>query len=181
MASSDGQSITGFIRDQHADIKLLFSAVERNNGEQRRDAFESLVRLLAIHETAEEEVVYPVVRSAGQLGAEIAEARAAEESEVKAQLSRLERVGTDSDEFPPRFCVLRAAMLQHAASEEQTMLPFLEQTQEQDTLERMGGAADVTESLLRGTATRTDPTACGATWWRPSTGHVMRSAASLAG
>lgn len=49
---------------QHGDIRNLFDEVEASTGEARRDAFRRLVRLLAVHETAEEEVVHPFARRA---------------------------------------------------------------------------------------------------------------------
>jgi hemerythrin superfamily protein len=147
MADSDGRDIAQFIRDQHDEIKRLCSQVEAQRGEQRREAFECLVRLLAVHETAEEEVIYPVVRTADPGGDQIAEARIGEESTAKRMLSDLERAGVDSDEFAPRFSVLREAVLRHAEQEEQTVLPLLEETQDPDRLERMGSAARLAESL----------------------------------
>jgi hemerythrin superfamily protein len=137
-ADADGRDIARLVRDQHAEIKRLFSQVERNQGDDRREAFECLVRRLAEHETAEEEVIYPVLRSADPVGDQIADARTDEESRAKAMLSDLERVGTDSDEFAPRFAVLRHTVVRHADREERTVLPLLEQTQDPDELERMG-------------------------------------------
>jgi hemerythrin superfamily protein len=109
---------------------------------------EKLVRLLAVHETAEEEVIYPAVRRQSG-GDEIADARLREESEAKRMLADLEKVGVDSDEFAPRFVVLRDAVVRHANSEEATMLPLLENTQEEYTLDRMGRVVRVAEQLAR--------------------------------
>lgn len=148
--ASDGRDIARFIKDQHSEIKRLFSEVEANHDDQRREAFECLVRLLAVHETAEEEVIYPVLRTADPAGDDIASARTSEESRAKAMLSELERAGVDSNGFAPRFAVLRAAVLRHAGKEEQTVLPLLEQTQDTAMLERMGSAArDALRSLTR--------------------------------
>jgi hemerythrin superfamily protein len=144
---TDGQSIARFIRDQHEEIKRLFSAVAEERGDDRKDAFACLVRLLAVHETAEEEVIYPVVRSADDAGDTIADARVEEESRAKRLLSDLERVGVDSDEFPPQFLTLRDSLLRHADMEETTVLPLLEQTQDSEKLERMSRAAEAAEAL----------------------------------
>jgi hemerythrin superfamily protein len=117
--TTQGRDVAQFIRDQHREIKRLFTEVEERQGEDRREMFENLVRLLAVHETAEEEeeVIYPVVRrQAG--GDEIADARIGEESEAKRMLADLEMVEVDSDGFAPRFAVLRDAVLRHATSEE---------------------------------------------------------------
>lgn len=144
--TSTGRDVAQFIRDQHQEIRGLFSQVTGDDDDGRRDAFERLVRLLAVHETAEEMVIYPVIRSEPG-GDEVADARAAEESEAKKMLSELEREGVDGDGFAPRFAVFRDAVLRHAASEEATVLPLLEQTQNQETLGRLAGAVAAVEKL----------------------------------
>jgi hypothetical protein len=58
---TQGRDVAEFIREQHQEITRLFSAVEAGHGDGRQDAFECLVRLLAVDETAEEEVVRPSV------------------------------------------------------------------------------------------------------------------------
>ena len=144
--TTQGRDVAQFIRHQHREIKRLFTEVEERQGEDRREMFENLVRLLAVHETAEEEVIYPVVRrQAG--GDEIADARIGEESEAKRMLADLEKAEVDSDEFAPRFAVLRDAVLRHATSEEASVLPLLELTQDEDMLDRMGRAVQVAEQL----------------------------------
>lgn len=145
-AEHDGRDIAQFIRDQHAEIRQLFTDVASQQGDARRDAFEDLVRLLAIHETAEEEVMYPVVREAHG-GDAIAEARIAEEGDAKQMLSALEHVGVESDEFAPRFAVMRQAVLKHAQLEEATVLPLLELVNDDDRLARLGQMAEVAASL----------------------------------
>src|ERR1700716_4062187 len=47
---------------QHEQIKSLFSRLKASEGTQKKELFEDLVRLLAVHETAEEEGVHPTAR-----------------------------------------------------------------------------------------------------------------------
>ena len=89
------------------------------------------MRLLAVHETAQEEVIYPLVRSAEPGGDDIADDRLQEQSNAKNMLSDLERIGVASDKFAPRFAALRDAVLRHTESEEHTVLPLLEKAQDQ--------------------------------------------------
>jgi hypothetical protein len=51
---------TTFIGRQHDQIRELFDAVASAAPEERAEAFTPLVRLLAVHETAEEMVIYPM-------------------------------------------------------------------------------------------------------------------------
>ena len=46
------------VRRQHETIRGLFDEVEAASPARRAEAFQPLVRLLAVHETAEEMVVY---------------------------------------------------------------------------------------------------------------------------
>jgi hemerythrin superfamily protein len=145
--ASDSSSVTDLIRRQHLDIERLFEDVEGGAGDDRRQAFECLVRLLAVHETAEEEVVYPVVRHADPSGDAIVDARTAEESAAKSLLAELERVGPNHGDFPSKLDDLRVAVLEHARQEEATVLPLLERTQDAEHLRRMAGATRAAEKL----------------------------------
>lgn len=120
-----GDDLVSVIRADHQEIRSLFAAVESStDGEARRDAFERLVRKLAVHETAEEEVVRPTVRAAG--GEEIADQRNQEEGRAKDSLSELERLGPDSAEFPAALEAFKGEVLAHAEREEQQEHPLLE-------------------------------------------------------
>lgn len=145
--TSDTQSVTDLIRAQHVEVERLFTNVEGGQGEGRRQAFECLVRLLAVHETAEEEVIYPVIRRADPNGDEIVDARTAEESQAKSLLSELERMGSDHEDFPSRFDDLRVAVLEHARAEESSVLPLLERTQDPGKLASMATAVRAAEKL----------------------------------
>ncbi len=125
-----GEDVVSVIRADHQEIRSLFAAVESaTDGEAKRDAFERLVRKLAVHETAEEEVVRPTVRAAG--GDAIADQRNEEEGRAKDSLSELERLGPDSPEFPARLEAFKAEVLAHAEREEQQEHPLVEAESEE--------------------------------------------------
>ena len=71
---------------QHGRIRRLFDEVEAAGGEARLDALRALVRLLAVHWTAEEEVIRPRTRAATEGGGAIAEDRLREGRQAKAAL-----------------------------------------------------------------------------------------------
>ncbi|WP_440103273.1 hemerythrin domain-containing protein [Streptosporangium sp. H16] len=104
---------------QHAMIRDLFDEVEESPaGARRTEAFERLVRMLAVHETAEEEIVHPYARLKIEDGDEVVGDRLAEEREAKQLLVDLERLGTGHPDFSEHLQVLRAAVLAHAQAEE---------------------------------------------------------------
>lgn len=112
------RDVVDLLVHQHSQIRDLFDEVESTLGAERRDAFGRLVRLLAVHETAEEEIIHPLARRVLPGGAEIIEDRLAEERAAKEQLARLERMNPDSPQFLTQLDKLRIAVLTHARAEE---------------------------------------------------------------
>jgi hemerythrin superfamily protein len=147
MASAPRQTAVEFLEAQHDAIRRMFDDVATRTGEARRDAFQPLVRLLAVHETAEEIVVYPALRRAGDEGASVAAARMEEEDRAKKMLADLEKIDPDSAEFDAPFREVRTVVEAHAASEELEVFPLLERTTDEKLLERMTGALQVAEGL----------------------------------
>jgi hypothetical protein len=115
----------GLLMRQHEEIRRLCQKVESNMGARRADAFDRLRRLLAAHETAEEQIVHPLVRRAVPDGDEIVDARLDEERRGKKMLRDLERMGPDDPSFTPMFARFRAAVLEHAEREEIEEFPAL--------------------------------------------------------
>lgn len=144
--TTQGRDVVDFLRAQHEEVKTLFSAAESGQGEARREAFECLVRLLAVHETAEEEIVYPTLRSAAGAD-EVADARLEEEDEAKKMLSDLEKLGPESPEFPQQLAVLRTRVLAHAESEEHTVFPLLRRSVDADKLTSMTSGVEKAEKM----------------------------------
>jgi hemerythrin superfamily protein len=171
-----------FLLDQHAQIRMLFEAVATTAGDQRREAFESLVRLLAVHETAEEIVVYPSIRLAGEEGQRTADARLAEEDEAKKLLVDLEKLDIDSANFEQLFLRIRAAVEAHASAEEDTVFPVLEQLNDPEQLQRMASALEVAQRMAPTHPHKTAPeSATGNLLVGPFVGMVDRVRDALRG
>jgi hemerythrin superfamily protein len=103
---------------QHSQIRDLFDKVENTLGDERKEAFGRLVRLLAVHETAEEEIIHPLARRALPGGEEIVDDRLAEERIAKEKLARLENMDPETPRFLTELDELRIAVLTHARAEE---------------------------------------------------------------
>ncbi len=145
MADSDRDAVE-VVLDQHQHARELFSRLEDAPPETRQDVFDQLLRLLAVHETAEEEVVYPALRRIPG-GDEIADARTAEEDAAKKALSQLERMGTHNDEFGPRLLQFRDMVLAHAEREEEEALPLLRDHVEAEQLRQMAASFLLAEAM----------------------------------
>ena len=93
-----GSDVVGYLEGQHERVKGWFEKVLASSGEKRRHAFYELRRLLAIHETAEEEIVHPAARRALADGEQIVRERLREENEAKKILAEL-----DMDRIAKRY------------------------------------------------------------------------------
>ncbi|MFE0331847.1 hemerythrin domain-containing protein [Streptomyces sp. NPDC058960] len=132
---------------QHGDIRNLFDEVEQSAGEERRDAFRRLVRLLAVHETAEEEVIHPFARRALSGGDQVVDERLAEERAAKQTLADLDTMDTDDPEFLPRLRALRADVQEHARAEERYEFTHMRRTADATTLAAMANVIKVAEAV----------------------------------
>ncbi|MFO7251967.1 MAG: hemerythrin domain-containing protein [Actinomycetes bacterium] len=115
MGESD---VIDLLQRQHALIRNLFDEVERSTGDARREAFQRLVRLLAVHETAEEEIVHPYARRVLPGGVEVVDDRLEEERKAKELLQHMDEAGVDDPDFMTNLERLRLDVLAHARAEE---------------------------------------------------------------
>ncbi|MDT7725839.1 MAG: hypothetical protein QOI21_2415 [Actinomycetota bacterium] len=140
------ENVIAFLSRQHEEIRNLFTALETATGKERRDLFRALVRLLAIHETAEEEVVHPEVRSLTG-GGPVVEARIGEERSAKALLVTLNDMGPDAEGFDTLLVQLRDDVLAHAEHEEREEFPLLLKAHTRERLRAMASTVRVAEAI----------------------------------
>jgi hemerythrin superfamily protein len=139
--------VTQLLADQHERIKSLFAETLNASGKEREKSFIELRRLLAVHETAEEEIVHPRAKRKIADGDKVVSARLEEENEAKKVLTELEKLDVDSDEFTDQLTKLRDAVVDHAEHEEHEEFSKLEEELDQDELKRMGRAAELAEAI----------------------------------
>jgi hemerythrin superfamily protein len=142
-----GTDVVSFLKGQHEQVKALFEEVISATGKEREKAFFKLRRMLAVHETAEEEIVHPAARRALPEGEAIVRQRLHEEKMAKQDLSQIEKLDVDSDEFDGMIRKLQAAVVAHAEAEEREEFNALATMLEPERLERMRKAAEFAESV----------------------------------
>lgn len=143
----NARDVVAFLTAQHERIKELFDAVTNQSGSQREGAFLELRRLLAVHETAEEEIVHPRARTALSDGERIIDTRLEEENEAKEVLTELEQLDVDSAEFVTKFGQLKQDVLAHASAEETQEFDRLAIELDTAELERMRNAVKVAQAI----------------------------------
>ncbi|MEU3875936.1 MULTISPECIES: hemerythrin domain-containing protein [Streptomyces] len=136
------------LEEQHARIRRLFRQVRAASGDERRETFRELVRLLAVHETAEEEVVHPSARQAlGGAGDHVVDARLKEERRAKEALGRLEDMDTEDPRFTPALISLQESVLTHAEMEERMEFGHLRANLSPARLAAMATAVRAAEAM----------------------------------
>jgi hemerythrin superfamily protein len=143
---SEREDVVELLVRQHGELRELFDEVETAKGSERIDAFHRLVRLLAVHETAEEEIVHPAARR-GEGGDAIVDARVAEERRAKELLVTMDKIGVDAEGFDTLLAQLRDDVLAHAEHEERDEFPRLREQYDQDRLHAMAKAVRAAETV----------------------------------
>ena len=128
------------VRKQHDTIRRMFDNVGLAAPARRAQSFQPLVRLLAVHETAEEIVIYPALLLAGSQARAVVRARKAEEDQAKRTLARLEGMDARTAEFVVQLAEFRAAVEDHAEAEELEVLPLLDEHRARHELQMMDAA-----------------------------------------
>ena len=144
-AGARADDLIAAVLEDHATIRSLFDQVETSPGARRQELFERLVAILAVHETAEEQVVHPLGRRAGSDADAVVDALLAEEDAGKEALAEIERAGVEAPDFAARLDLLRADVLGHAQHEEHDEHPLLDGLDE----ERLIRAARVFRAAQR--------------------------------
>lgn len=132
---------------QHGMIRNLFDEVEQAPAGKRADAFTRLVRLLAVHETAEEEILHPYARTKLDGGDAVVEDRLEEEHEAKKLLQEMDKAGPDAPNFMENLLTLRAAVEAHARAEERYEFAQLVQRTSQEERRAMAAGVKAAEAM----------------------------------
>lgn len=143
----DEKDVIELLLRQHVEIRRLINEVGDAPADQRAEAFDRLRRFLAVHETAEEEIVHPIARRQGENLEQIVDTRLQEENEAKQVLQELERFGPDSIEFPALFSRLRQSVLTHAEHEEREEFPTLRESLDATRSQGMAAAVKAAEAM----------------------------------
>ena len=136
--------VVSVVQRDHREIEQMMARVESSTDGERQDAFEDLVRKLAIHETAEEEVVHPLLRGSAT---DVVDPILSEEDAAKRRLSDLEGVNVSSGTFMERFKMLKSDVLAHAQHEEREEHPRLRAQETPEKLQRAGQMFETAERM----------------------------------
>jgi hemerythrin superfamily protein len=107
--------------EQHAQVRDLFAELQAAPASGRKELFDDLRALLAVHETAEEMVLRP--QADGDAWKHIADERNQEEQEANQVLHDLEHLDPQTDAFLEKLTAFEKAVDEHAEAEESEEFP----------------------------------------------------------
>ncbi|WP_228000587.1 hemerythrin domain-containing protein [Nocardia australiensis] len=146
MSTESIEDVVDVLTAQHAQIKDLFGKLRSGQGDKQA-LFTELVRLLAVHESAEEEVVHPVA-SRAHFGVEpMVKARLSEENKAKHDLAELYDLGVEHPDFDAKLATFADAVAEHAAHEEGEEFALLRKSFSVSKLEHMVGSVRAAEAI----------------------------------
>lgn len=125
MNADRDRDIIELLRDEHEDLRGLFSEVLNAEPQARTEPFRYLMARLVAHEAAEEALVHNVGRDEVPGVEEHATIAREQEASAERMLAAIEDIEPSSDEFVPALQELEKAVLEHAAYEEQHEFPLL--------------------------------------------------------
>jgi len=143
----DSNDVVILLEQQHEEIRRRMERVLAVDGKERRKAFHALVHLLAVHETAEEEVVHPFARRSLPGGEQVVEDRLAEERAAKETLSALDDLDPDDSTFMPQLMKLRKDVQAHARAEERYEFTHIRRSGDSAALAAMAKAVKAAEAM----------------------------------
>lgn len=113
--SDDEMSIRDLIRMDHAKVNTLFTELLKSDDPQKiQEYFGQIYKDLSVHATAEEETVYPAIRSYYEKTEDLYQ----EQAEMKQMLDKIKSLNPSSSEFKPQVEQLMKAVQHHVSQEE---------------------------------------------------------------
>lgn len=125
--------VVEFVKADHRTIRALFARIGAAAPEDRAHSWPDLLHSLAVHEVAEELVVFPALRMIEQ-GEPAIEARLEEQRAAAELLKSMEDMDPATEAFAVSLGELESAVLAHATAEEEEILPVF--VRFDDTLDR---------------------------------------------
>jgi hemerythrin superfamily protein len=147
MTQQQRGDVVDLLLDQHRAIRELCEQVAAATAAEREQPFRSLVRLLAVHEAVEEELVHPYVKRRVEGAKDAVAERVEEEREVNKMLAALDALGPTNPGFEELFTRFRTALLAHADKEESSEFAGLRSATRPAERAAMGAALRLASSM----------------------------------
>ncbi|MCU0544223.1 MAG: hemerythrin domain-containing protein [Oscillatoriaceae cyanobacterium Prado104] len=132
--SKDEMNITEIISMDHRKVDTLFMEIEKTDDPQKlQEFFGQLYKDLSVHSEAEEQIVYPAVRSYYGDTQELYD----EQAQMKQMLAQIKSLNPTSSNFKGQIQQLKQAVQDHVRQEENDMFPQIRRNLSEAQMEQM--------------------------------------------
>jgi hemerythrin superfamily protein len=145
--TKDEMNITEIITMDHRKVDTLFMEIEKTDDPQKlQEFFGQLYKDLSVHAEAEEQIVYPAIRSYYSDTQELYD----EQAEMKQMLAHIKALRPSAtDEFKAQIEQLKIAVKAHVKEEENDMFPYIRRNMSEAQMEQMATQFKAAKSTLQ--------------------------------
>ncbi|UKO96124.1 hemerythrin domain-containing protein [Nostoc sp. UHCC 0870] len=141
-------NIQDVLRLDHNKVNILFTEIQQSNDPQKiQEYFGQIYKDLTAHAEAEEEVLYPRVRSF--YGERDTQELYDEQSEMKRMLEQIKALSPSTSEFKDRVRQLADIVMDHVRQEESTMFAAIRNNLSSDQTEQLATQFKAAKSRIQ--------------------------------
>jgi hemerythrin superfamily protein len=146
--TDDEMNIQDVIRMDHAKVNTLFMEINNSDDPQKiQEYFGQIYKDLSVHSEAEEQVVYPAVRSF--YGEHDTQELYDEQATMKVMLNSIKALSPSSPEFKTQINQLKDVVMDHVRQEESTMFAAIRNNCSSDQQEQLATQFKSAKSQLQ--------------------------------
>ncbi|PSB38994.1 DNA nickase [filamentous cyanobacterium Phorm 46] len=144
--TKDEMNIVEIITMDHRKVDTIFMEIEKTEDPQKlQEFFGQLYKDLSVHAEAEEQIVYPAVRSYYTDTQELYD----EQAEMKQMLAKIKAMSPSSADFKAQIKLLKTAVQDHVKQEEGDMFPQIRRNLSEAQMEQMATKFKAAKSTIQ--------------------------------
>lgn len=144
--TKDEMNITEIITMDHRKADTLFMEIEKTDDPKKlQEFFGQLYKDLSVHAEAEEQIVYPAIRSYYSNTQELYD----EQAEMKQMLAKIKAMNPSSSDFKAQIKLLKTAVQDHVKEEENDMFPQIRRNLSEAQMEQMATQFKAAKSTIQ--------------------------------
>jgi len=144
--TKDEMNITEIITMDHRKADTLFMEIEKTDDPKKlQEFFGQLYKDLSVHAEAEEQIVYPAIRSYYSNTQELYD----EQAEMKQMLAKIKSMNPSSSDFKAQIKQLQAAVKDHVREEESDMFAQIRRNLSEAQMEQMATQFKAAKSTIQ--------------------------------
>jgi hemerythrin superfamily protein len=141
-------NIQDVIRMDHQKVNILFMEIDKSDSPQKiQEYFGQIYKDLSVHAQAEEEVVYPAVRSF--YGQDNTQELYDEQAQMKVLLDEIKSTSPSDSTFKDKVRALKEIVVDHVRQEESTMFTAIRNNCSTEQSEQMATAFKAAKSRIQ--------------------------------